>query len=671
MTLVLAGLAVLAACAGFSLTFGSADQRIGQWAGLGGTLAASVVGIPAAVAALVGGGIGPEFIRLPWMEMLGGSFSVELDVLSAFFVLIVLLLSPVTAIYASEYMQHHRGHGNLGRFWACFLALVASMLLVIVARNGLLFVAAWEIMALTSYFLVTFDGEHESVCRAGWIYLVATHLGALFLLVFFALLGDATGATLDFAVLPVAENEHTLAGILFCLAVIGFGSKAGVVPFHVWLPEAHPAAPSPVSALLSAAMIKVGIYGLLRTSLLVASPAIWWGPVLMALGLLGALMGAAQALYQRDLKRVLAFSSVENIGLIVFAIGVGLWGQALGQQTMEVLGFAAALLHIWNHALIKGMMFLAGGSLARAAGTRDLEKLGGLGRRMPWTAGLFILGAVALAALPPLPLFMSEWLLYVGLLQIGIAETGGLGLSAALTLGCLALVGGVAAIAFVRLLAIACLGEPRGSGAASATESGPAMRWPLAVLASVAIVTALVPGVVLRFFAPVLRRIISPGSEVALEATIDSLQTLGWVNLGLAAAIGGAAVVLMRTIKANGSTRQLTWDCGYAAPTARMQYTGSSFAELMGDNLLPRPFRPRSLRPAVTELFPAPTTFVADDADPVSQRGYVPLFHWIGSMCMRLWWVQHGTINLYLLYLMIAVVLGFAWMSVRGLWAAG
>ena len=247
--------------------------------------------------------------------------------------------------------------------------------------------------------------------------------------------------------------------------MIGFGAKAGFVPFHVWLPEAHPAAPSHVSALMSGVMIKMGLYGLLRVVSFIGPPAPWWGLSLGALGLLTALVGISLALYQRDMKRVLAYSSIENMGLIGLALGVGLFGSATGQSAVAALGTSAGLLHIWNHALMKCLMFFAAGSVLHGTGTKDLEKLGGVAKRMPWTGVAMIIGAVAISALPPLNGFVSKWLMYLSLMKYGLATSGGRGLTALLAVGVLALVGGLAGIAFVRLTGIALLGSPRSDAA--------------------------------------------------------------------------------------------------------------------------------------------------------------------------------------------------------------
>ncbi|MFO0965345.1 MAG: proton-conducting transporter membrane subunit, partial [Gemmataceae bacterium] len=398
-------------------------------------------------------------LRFAWDDA-HGAFSVALDGLSAFFLLPVLVLAGLAAVYGADYLLAYRHEKRLGAPWLFFNLFVAGMTLVVIARTVFLFLAAWEVMSIAAYFLVTFEHEKAEVRRAGWVYLVATHLGVAFLFVAFLLLGGQAGS-LDFAALrALPQLSPVLTGLVFGAALIGFGAKAGFVPFHVWLPEAHPAAPSHVSALMSGVMIKMGLYGLLRVLTFLGAPAPWWGATLASLGLLTALVGVALALSQRDIKRVLAYSSIENIGLIALALGLGLWGWANHLPALAALAVTAGLLHIWNHSLMKGLMFFAAGSVLHGAGTKDMEKLGGLLRRMPWTGGLMIAGAVAIAALPPLNGFVGKWLLYLGLFHAGLDTDSG-NLSALLSVGLLALIGGLAAVAFVRLAGVVLLGAPR------------------------------------------------------------------------------------------------------------------------------------------------------------------------------------------------------------------
>ncbi len=295
----------------------------------------------------------PKMVQWAW-SIPFGSVNMGIDPLSAVFALAIVLVTMLSAVYGAQYLGLHRGHRNLGPSWFFFNLLAASMLTVVTARNGLLFLVSWELMSLASFFLVMHEDQKESVRRAGWIYLVAMHLGTAFLVAMFLLLGR-NAASLDFDQLSVAPET---AGLLFVLAVIGFGTKAGFIPLHVWLPEAHPAAPSHVSAVMSGVMIKTGIYGLLRILTLLGAPPAWWGWTLVTIGVVSGILGVLNALAQHDLKRLLAYHSVENIGIIVLGMGVGLLGVTFANPTMATLGFAGALLHVVNHAIFKSLLFL-------------------------------------------------------------------------------------------------------------------------------------------------------------------------------------------------------------------------------------------------------------------------------------------------------------------------
>ena len=331
------------------------------------------------------GGRVPTSLQIAW-NMPGGSLTFGLDGLSAFFCLPILLVSPLAALYGCQYLAHEKKPLGPASFF--YNVLTASMLLLLAARNGLLFLVIWEVMAISSFFLVVFDDEHAHVRQAGWTYLVAAHIGTGALLVLFALFGKQANS-LDFDLMAKAALSPTMAGILFVLAVIGFGTKAGFIPLHVWLPEAHPAAPSHVSALMSGVMIKTGIYGLLRILTLLGHPSAAWGWTLVIIGLVSGILGVAFALAQHDLKRLLAYHSVENIGIIALGIGAGLLGLAWNQPALAVLGFGGGILHVLNHAVFKSLLFLGAGAVVHSTGTRDIDHLGGLIKSMRWTAVTF------------------------------------------------------------------------------------------------------------------------------------------------------------------------------------------------------------------------------------------------------------------------------------------
>ncbi|PKN29678.1 MAG: hypothetical protein CVU64_06880, partial [Deltaproteobacteria bacterium HGW-Deltaproteobacteria-21] len=374
MFLIFSALAIFCLCGLLSPLSGSHARRA-TGLGAGGAILGCLIGLIPAISTLWTGHA--EEIRRAW-DVPFGSFFVRIDSMSAIFLLPILVLCAVAALYGSRYMMAYRNQRNLGPFWFFFNILIASMVLVVVARNGVLFLLSWEMMSLSSFFLVTFENEKESVRRAGWIYLTATHLGTAFLMVFFLLLGRQSGAAvLDFDQLFAARaHMSSIADGAFILAIIGFGAKAGFIPFHVWLPEAHPAAPSPVSAIMSGVMIKTGIYGLLRALSFLGSPPPWWGWLLIAIGLSSGILGVLFALAQHDLKRLLAYHSVENIGIIALGLGLGLLGLSMHVPAVAVLGFAGGLLHMINHALFKGLLFLGAGAVLHETGTVELDRLG-------------------------------------------------------------------------------------------------------------------------------------------------------------------------------------------------------------------------------------------------------------------------------------------------------
>src|SRR5205085_690435 len=384
-------------------------SRPSRLAGQAGAIGGCAIGLAGAVRVLLSGQ--PHSLFAPSF-MPGGTIHLEIDALSAFFLLPVFGLSILTAIYGGSSMSSRGERPGIAASWFHLNLLTAAMALVVAAHDGLLFLLAWEIMALAPFFLVIFDDRQESVRHAAWTYLAATHIGTAFLLVLFVLLGGLAGSSDFDAYGGVLKATPTLCSVVFVLAVIGFGSKAGIVPAHVWLPEAHPVAPSHASALMSGAMIKIGIYGLVRILTLLGTPQPWWGWTLIAIGASSGVLGVLFALAQHDLKRLLAYSSVENIGIVLLGIGLGVLGLATGVPALAVIGFAAGLLHILNHSIFKGLLFLGAGAVQHGAHSLELEKLGGLLKRMPWTGTAFLIGAAAIVGLPPLNGFVSEFLLF-------------------------------------------------------------------------------------------------------------------------------------------------------------------------------------------------------------------------------------------------------------------
>jgi formate hydrogenlyase subunit 3/multisubunit Na+/H+ antiporter MnhD subunit len=622
-----------------------------------GAVSAAVAGELVAIRGFSGS---TQAFVLPW-RIPYGTIHVAVDPLSAFFLVPIFGFGALAAIFGRSYFDAHPKPRH-AIAWFAFNLLIASMACVVVARQAVFFLVAWEVMSLCAYVLVTVEHEQAEVRRAGWVYLIATHAATACLIALFLLLARHTGS---FELEPARTDlPKGLAASLFALAIVGFGVKAGVVPLHVWLPEAHAAAPSHVSALMSGVLIKMGIYGLLRMLLSIGPPRAWWGPVLVLLGLAGALVGIGLALYQRDLKRVLAYSSIENVGIIFVGLGTGFWGLTSNRPEVAGLGITGALLHTWNHTLMKGLLFLGAGSILHATGTKDLEQLGGVMKRMPRTAIPMIAGAVSIAALPPMNGFVSEWLIYLGLAQGTLGASGATSVAASMAIATISFVGALTVLCFVRLIGIALLGQPRSDGALHAHESGTGMTWVLGVLAVLCAGAALSPHVLARVVTPVVTAVLGRPTDAILPTT-----TIALINGLLLAALVLGALAARVLVRARGTTVDATWGCGYAAPSVRMQYTGRSFAELMAERLLPQFIRPRVSVVSPSSLFPTRTELTSDCADPIVRGVYEPFLSRWGDRFMRLRWLQQGVLHAYIFYILVAVVGLLAWLSLRSWFA--
>ena len=593
-----------------------------------------------------------------------GSLNMELDPLSAIFALVIGVVCALAAVYGGQYLLPYAKHKNLGLSWFFFNILVAGMLLVVVARNGVFFLFAWEIMSLAPFFLVMFESEQESIRRAGWTYLVAAHLGTVFLIALFVVLGrDAD--SLDFDKISLGAGAANLA---FVLALIGFGTKAGFIPLHVWLPEAHPAAPSHVSAVMSGVMIKMGIYGLLRILTLLGHPPAWWGWTLVAIGVVSGIIGVLYAIAQHDLKRLLAYCSVENVGIIALGLGIGLLGVSYHNPIMAALGFAGGLLHVINHALFKSLLFLGAGAVAHAAETRNIDLLGGLFKRMPTTGCTFLLGAAAISGLPPLNGFISEFLIYLSALS-GLTAKSVSGAAPGATvgivvIGSLALMGGLAVVCFAKVFGMAFLGEPRSEQAAHAHEVGIAMRLPMFLLAGLCILLGLAAPLLPRFLGSTIIAL-APG--VVAESTMNCFR--GSANLLLTLTQGcyillGLIVLLTfvrrKLLSGRPVASGLTWDCGYAAPTPRMQYTGSSFSQST-IHLFRLCMRPRDIIRPPRGLFPKKSFLHTETPDIFGNHVYRPIFGGVTWAASKLRWLQQGRIQLYVLYIALTTLVLLIW----------
>ena len=655
---ILAAPAILGAGALAALACGRRSSAAGAVA-VASSVFAAVFGLPPALAAALSETSWSW--SAPW-PLPGASLSLGLDPLSAYFVAVILVLAVPAAAYGKGYLAHREPSAWGSAGWAFFLALVASMVLVVLARDGILFLLAWEAMAMASFFLVVFDHGKPEVRRDGVIYLAWTHLGAAALVALFGIWGARSGS-LAFDALAGTPLPSGASWAVLLLALVGFGSKAGLVPFHVWLPRAHPAAPSHVSALMSGVMIKMGIYGLMRTILLAGTPPAAWGYALLGLGILSALGGVIYALAQHDLKRLLAYHSVENVGIIAMGLGAGLVARAWGMGEAATLATAGALLHVLNHGLFKGLLFYSAGAATQAAGTRDIESMGGLLRRMPVTGASFLAGSAAICALPPLNGFVSEGLIYLGLLKCGLQGPHPYALALFATIPALALVGGLALACFAKASGVVFLGEPRSKGAASCREVSAWMTGPMVVVALACAAVGLGAPWLFRIVEPAARVLAGVPPSEASGAMVGSgfllfVMAGSWALLALCGALLTLRGALLRGRRVEEGP---TWGCGFSAPTARMQYTASSFA----DPLL-SPFA-RLMAPSVRKLrpkglFPKASAFRSHYEDPAERGLFDRAVRGIQFLAGTLRPLQHGRLQIYLLYILVTLVALLVWM---------
>ena len=598
-------------------------------------------------------------------------FAFRLDALAAFFVLTISLVGLAVSVYAFGYVTHLYGRTSIGVLGALFNGFLLSMTLVVLADNGFFFLIVWELMSLLSYFLVVTEHEKPDVRYAGLFYLIMTHLGMVcIILTFFIFFQDAHSfsfASFRSLGTPLPEGLRTL---VFFTALIGFGTKAGIVPLHVWLPYAHPAAPSHVSALMSGVMIKMGIYGMLRVyfDLLGGQFPWWWGFIILLVGAVSALLGVMYALMQHDLKSLLGFHSVENIGIILLGIGAGMVFQTYGLSQFAALGLLAGLYHTINHAAFKALLFMGAGSLLFATHTKNLEEYGGLLRRMPWTGFFFLVGALSIAALPPTNGFVSEWLVFQSLFLSFQLPSLFLKLMLPLAAAMLALTGALALVCFAKAFGISFLAQPRSPHARHAVEVPLTMRTGMGALALICVVLGLGPMVVV----PLLDRVTGPFTGAVISAQVLALD--GWalapvkvefssistpVLAGML--IGAGALGWLFALVIGGRLKKRyyrTWACGLNL-SPRMEYTATGFVQP-----IKRVFE-TIYQPTVkleTEFLEESKYFIKHrrfefHIEPVFEKYlYTPIVTFSLAMAARFRIIQTGSLHLYLAYIFVTLV---------------
>jgi len=658
LTVALASAAALLALGAFAAVIGrsAAATRLIY----GASLAVAAISLVAAAIQLLGGG-GPLQLTLPLgVPWIGAHF--RIDALSAFFLVVVDLGAVVASLFALGYGEHEDAPQRVLPFYPAFLA---AMALVVLADDAFTFLISWEFMSLTSWALVVSHHRVPDNVRAGYVYLVMASLGTLALLLGFGLLAGPDGLY-TFAQMRAAHPSSMLAALAIILALIGAGSKAGIVPLHAWLPLAHPAAPSHVSALMSGVMTKVAIYGFVRIVFdLAGAPMWWWSIVVLAVGGVTAVMGVLYALMQHDLKRLLAYHTVENIGIIFIGLGLALAFKADGMPFAAALAFTAALLHVFNHSLFKSLLFFGAGAVFTATGERDMEHLGGLIHRMPQTAFVFLVGCAAISALPPLNGFVSEWLTFQAILLSPQLPSWGLKLLVPAVGALLALSAALAAACFVKAYGITFLGRPRTPAAAVAPETDRFSLMAMMSLAALCLLAGILPGLFIDALAPVNSALIGAhmpaqiGTQwlsivpiAASRSSYDGLLVFLFMVIS-----GTLAAFAIHRLASDRLRRAPAWDCGYPDASPATQYTAMSFAQPMRRVFGTVVFHAREHGEMPPPGDTRPAQLEVELSDPIWDLLYAPLVTGVGFAADHLNRLQFLTIRQFLSLVFGALVI--------------
>jgi formate hydrogenlyase subunit 3/multisubunit Na+/H+ antiporter MnhD subunit len=650
--------------------FGSESFPIHWQRGVFGLLALSgLTALVGGLSALLSHGVSVDQLPLglPWLH-----WHVRLDALSGFFQMVIGIAVLAVSLYGPGYVrEYHVQRHPLWLLGLCTGLFIAGMEMVLLADDAFFFVIAWELMSVSSYFLVAFQHEHASNRRAAFLYLLMAEVGAIAIILGFGVLA-ATSHSFTF---DAFRDTHLSSGwgtIAFLLAFLGFGMKAGLVPLHAWLPEAHPVAPSHISSLMSGIMLKVALYGLIRFGFDLLGDIQWqWGLAVLLLGTASAVFGVLYALQQNNIKRLLAYSSIENVGIIAMGLGLSMIFLGTGHGELGVIGLLAALYHTLNHSIFKNLLFLTAGSVLHQTHEHDLEHLGGLIKRMPKTAALMLVGCVAISALPPLNGFVSEWLTFQAALQASSLESGVLVSVIPVTAAVLAFTGGLAAATFAKLFGVGFLGLPRSKHAAHAHEvAHPGMLAGPALLAGLCLLLGVLPTPVIRMLEPI--------SQLLLQQTLPSASATGWlwltpgtqsvasysailVTLGLFLA-GWLTFRFTRHYSPAEVHRNAPWDCGFGGLTPRMQYTGTAFSQPIR-----RIFAPvfelrenQSSGSAETLVNHHPIHYHLEIVDRSWRVLYQPIAQGIENVSRQVALIQSGNVRIYIVYSFVTllVVLG-------------
>jgi hydrogenase-4 component B len=640
----------------------------GKNIGLAASLGSSIAGLLLALSVLVEGG--PFHLavhgHLPLGEIL-----IHCDHLSAFFLGVISLLGMAVAVYSFSYVSTYQGRRNIGILVALYNLFLFAMSNVVIAGDAIFFLLLWELMSLATFFLINYEHDDPASRRAAFLYVVMTHVGTAFLVAMFLIL-QPSGGGFGFEALRwgAAHLSPGMRSVVFLCALVGFGTKAGIIPLHIWLPEAHPAAPSNVSALMSGVMIKTGIYGMVRVFFDFMGPDIphWWGMLLLMLAVVSAVLGVLYALMEHDLKRLLAYHSIENIGIILIGVGGALLFSSFGLRSLAAVALIAGLYHVLNHAIFKGLLFLGAGSVVHATSTRNIDELGGLIRKLPWTSFFFLVGAVAISALPPLNGFVSEWLTLQSLLLGFHISDIGVRIAVPLAVALLALTSALAAACFVKAFGITFLGLPRSAFAEGAHESPRSMLFAMGFLAVLCLFFGVLPGQVIALLDPLAASLVGE-SGVAPLITVGGVLTVGQsVSSSIAPGILGMllAVLVVVPVLAGlllaGRLHQrtsMTWACGMPKIEPRMQYTATGFSKplrMIFSNIF-RATHEIRISEEISPYFHPKISYELKTESVFLKYLYEPVYAFILGSAKVMRRVQTGRIQTYLAYIFITLVL--------------
>ncbi len=588
-----------------------------------------------------------------------GEESLAVDKLSALMLIIISVASVATVLYSKGYVAGYLerySEAHISMHYTALVTLVVSMMLVVVSSGGFSFLFAWELMTIASFMLILFEADRQEVRRAALNYLVMMHIGFLFLVVGFVMLYNVTGSA-NFAAIN-AYYEHANLLPLFVILFIGFGMKAGLFPMHIWLPEAHPAAPSHVSAIMSGVMIKTGVYGIIRimqVEELRADMLFTIGLIVLVSGAVTGLWGVILAAMQNDIKRLLAYSSIENVGVILIGLGIAAVGHAAGSPLVGMCGMCGALLHMVNHSLFKTMLFFSAGNIYSKMHTTAMNQMGGLAKHMPITAILMLFATVAICALPPLNGFVSELLIYIGMFN-GVSN-GYEVLYSVTGIIVLSLIGGIVVLAFTKLYSVVFLGSPRSHHVAESTEVDSLRIVAMSIPAAFILIIGLAPQYVIRPIAHVAEEVTNSVNTIAVEHFAPTLESLSYVSIAFILVVTLLFFIKRRAQRNRTIAEGPTWGCGFTAVNTRMQYTGESFSE--GLENIGKPLMKNTVDGRAVdkdEIFPLPHRYRIrhkDKVDSLLGRWWVQMMHRINEYVMRL---RTGKVNNYITFALLFFV---------------